>query len=40
MLIVLIVIARIGRRSDTPYIGVHLIATSNGRYYIYASKPS
>ena len=39
MLIVLIVIARIGRRSDIPYIGVHLIVISNGRYYIYAAKP-
>ena len=40
MLIVLIVIAGIGRRSDIPYIGVHLIATSSGRYYVYAAKPS
>ena len=31
---------RIGRRSDTPNIGIHLIVTSNGRYYVYASKPS
>ena len=36
----LIVIAKIGRRSDIPYIGVHFIAISNGRYYIYAAKPS
>ena len=40
MLIVLAVIARTGRRSDAPYIGVHLIVTSNGRYYVYATKPS
>ena len=40
MLIVLIVIARIGRRSNIPYIGVYLIATSNGRYYVYTAKPS
>ena len=31
---------RIGKRSNAPYIGVYLIATSNGRYYIYATKPS
>ena len=40
MLIVLIAIAGIGRRSNAPYIGVHLIVTSNGGYYVYASKPS
>ena len=40
MLIVLIAIAGIGRRSDIPYIGVYLIAISNGRYYVYAAKPS
>jgi hypothetical protein len=40
MLIVLIAIARIGRRSDIPYIGVHLIVTSNGRYHVYTAKPS
>jgi hypothetical protein len=40
MPIVLIATARIGRRSDIPYIGVYLVATSNGRYYIYAAKPS
>ena len=40
MLIVLIVIVRIERRSNIPYIGVHLIATSNGGHYIYAAKPS
>ena len=31
---------RIGRGSDAPNIGVHLIATSDGRSYVYASKPS
>ena len=31
---------RIGRRGYTPYVGVHLIAASNSRYYIYAAKPS
>ena len=40
MLIVLIVIAGIERRSDAPYMGVHLIAVSNGRHYVYAAKPS
>ena len=40
MLIVLIVTAGIGRRSTAPYIGVYLIAISNGRHYVYASKPS
>ena len=40
MLIVLIVIVRIGRRSDIPYIGVHLIAASDSRYYVYANNPS
>ena len=40
MLIVLIAIAGIGRRSDVPYIGVYLIATSNSRYYVYTNKPS
>ena len=40
MLIVLIAIARIERRSNTPYIGVYLIVTSNSRYYVYAAKPS
>jgi len=33
-------IAKIGRRSDIPYVGVHLIVTSSSRYYIYAFKPS
>jgi hypothetical protein len=40
MLIVLIVIARVGRKSDAPYIGVHLVVISNGGYYVYAAKPS
>ena len=40
MLIVLTVIAGIGRRSNIPHIGVHLVATSNGGHYVYASKPS
>jgi hypothetical protein len=40
MLIVLTAIAGAGRRSNIPYIGVYLIATSNGRYYVYAAKPS
>ena len=40
MLIVLIVIVGIGRRSDAPYIGVYLMVISNGRYYIYTAKPS
>ena len=40
MPLVLIVIVRIGRGSDIPYIGVHLIVISSGRYYIYTTKPS
>ena len=36
----LIAIVGIGRGSNIPYIGVYLIATSNGRYYVYAAKPS
>ena len=40
MPIVLIVIVRIGRGSDAPYIGVHLIVISNIRYYVYTAKPS
>jgi len=40
MLIVLIAIARIGRRSNIPYIGVYLVAISNGGYYVYTAKPS
>ena len=37
---VLIVIVRIGRGSNAPYIGVYLIVTSNGGYYVYTAKPS
>jgi hypothetical protein len=33
-------IVRIGRGSNIPYIGVHLIAISNSRYYVYADNPS
>ena len=33
-------IVRIGRRSDVFNIGVHLIAMSDGKYYVYAAKPS
>ena len=40
MLIVLTATARIGGRSDIPHIGVHLMAASGGRYYVYAAKPS
>jgi len=40
MLIVLIVIARIGRRSNIFYIGVYLVVISNGRYYVYTAKLS
>ena len=32
--------ARTERRSNAPYIGVHLIVISSGRYYVYAAKPS
>jgi len=34
------VIAKIGRRSNIPYIGVYLIVISSSRYYVYTSKPS
>ena len=34
------VIVRIKRKSNTPNMGIYLIATSNGRYYVYAAKPS
>ena len=33
-------IVRVGRRSNIPNMGVHLIATSDGRYYVYAAKLS
>ena len=32
--------ARIGRRSNTPNMGVHLVAISNGGHHVYAAKPS
>ena len=32
--------AGIGKRSDIPYIKVHLIAINNGGYYIYTAKLS
>jgi hypothetical protein len=28
------------RRSNIPNIGIYLIAASDGRYYVYAAKPS
>jgi hypothetical protein len=40
MPIILGLIVRIGRESNTPYIGVYLIVISNSRYYIYANNPS
>ena len=40
MPIMLGAIVRVGRRSNAPNIGVHLMAISDGRYYFYASKPS
>jgi hypothetical protein len=40
MPIILRAIIRIGRRSNVPNVGVHLMATSDGRYYIYTAKPS
>ena len=40
MPIMLEVIVRIGRRSNAPNIGIYLIVISNGRYYVYAAKPS
>ena len=40
MPIMLRVIVRIGRRSNIPNRGVHLIVISNGRHYVYATKPS
>ena len=40
MPIILEAIVRVGRRSNIPNIGVHLIVTSDGRYYFYASKLS
>ena len=40
MPIILGAIVRIRRRSDTLNIGVHLMVTSGGGYYVYAAKPS
>ena len=40
MPIVLIVIAKIRRRSNIPIIGIYLIVISDSRYYVYANKPS
>ena len=40
MPIILRATVRIGRRSNTPNIGVHLMAISDGRYYIYTAKLS
>ena len=40
MPIILELIVRIGRRGNAPYIGVHFIAISDGRYYVYANNPS
>jgi hypothetical protein len=40
MPIILGLIVRIGRGGNIPYIGVHLIATSDSRYYVYANNPS
>jgi hypothetical protein len=38
--IILGLIVRIGRGGNAPYIGVHLMAISNSRYYVYANNPS
>jgi len=40
MPIMLGITVRIGRRSNIPYIGVYLIATSNGGYHVYTTKLS
>ena len=32
------VIIRIGRKNDTPYIGVNFIAISSSKYHIYAAN--
>ena len=32
--------ARTERKSNTPYIGVYLIAVSDSRHYIYTNNPS
>jgi hypothetical protein len=40
MPIILGLTVRIGRGGNAPYIGVHLIAISNSRYYVYTNNPS
>ena len=40
MFIILGAIAKIEKRSNIPYIGVHLIAISNSKYYVYTNKLS
>ena len=40
MPIILTATAKIKKRSNIPYMGVHLVAMSNGKYYIYTTKPS
>ena len=40
MPIILGTTTRIKRRSNAPYIGVHFIALSNYRYYVYADNLS
>ena len=40
MSIMLKTIAKIGKKSDAPYIGVYFIVISNSKYYIYAANPS
>jgi len=37
---ILKVIVRIGKRSNTSYIGVNFVATSSNKYYIYAADLS
>jgi hypothetical protein len=40
MPIILGLMVRIGRGDNAPYIGVHLIAVGDSRYYIYTNNPS
>ena len=40
MPVILGAIDRIGKKGNTPYIKVHLIAVSNSRYCIHAANPS
>ena len=40
MPIILTATAKTGRRNNILYIEVHLVVISNGRYYIYTTKPS